>query len=81
MSSSEAYVIVQKADWEFQRFFRSAKTEDAFRNSQKFVGVDHCCLPWEARSRFPLNTGSSSNLTPVAPLGCVDAEGRSPSAK
>ena len=41
----------QKACWEFQCFFRSAKTEDSPRSSQKFVGVDHCSLPCEARLR------------------------------
>ena len=65
--------IGQKAQWEFQCFFWSAKTEDTFRNSRKFVGVDHCLLPCEARSRFPISTGSSSNLTPVAALSCIEA--------
>src|SRR5437660_12717274 len=64
--------IGQKAYWEFQRFFRSAKTEDAFRSSQKFVGVDHCSLPCEARSRFAIGTGSPSNLTPVAAFNCIE---------
>src|SRR5205807_8757371 len=65
--------IGQKAYWEFQRFFRSAKTEDSFRNSEKFVGVDHCSLPCEARSRFPISTGTPSSLTPVAALSCIEA--------
>ena len=65
--------IGQKAYSEFQRFFRGAKTEDAFRNSQKFVGVDHCSLPCEVRSRFPISTGTPSSLTPVAALSCIEA--------
>jgi len=40
---------------------------------QKFVGIDHCSLPCEASSRFPISTGSSSNLTRVAALSCIEA--------
>src|SRR5438067_13907257 len=36
------------------------QTEDSPRSSQKFVGVDHYSLPCDARSRFPIITGSAS---------------------
>jgi hypothetical protein len=78
--------IGQKAQWEFQCFFWSAKPEDAPGDRQEFVAVDHRSLPREAKSRLPMSTGSSSNFTPLAALRnafCTDpgSLGRSPSAK
>jgi hypothetical protein len=42
--------VGKKALRKFKGFFWSSKPEDAFRGSQKFVGVDHRSLPCEAKA-------------------------------
>jgi hypothetical protein len=58
----------KKPQWEFLRFFWSAKPEDALCDRQKFFGVNHRSLPCEARPCLPTGPRELINFTPLAAL-------------
>src|SRR5438132_1496416 len=58
---SMGHRVGEKPQREFKCLFWRPKPEDALRSNQKFFGVDHRSLPCEAKSRFPISTGSSKS--------------------